>query len=168
MLTVYVLAGIPGAGKTHWAKEFIKKYPRTFYISTDDLRKELTGEEQCVDPGENEMIHEAAALKLKNFAYLWAKHQMRFDGVIFDATNCETDEWERLKDALRTHPVKWVLIWFNVTPEEAMVNQATRERKVPLEIVEMKWQKLMKTSFGWPRYFDACIPQAVNKQIFIA
>ena len=43
MKIVYVLTGIPGCGKTTWANNFKKNHPRTFVISSDDIRYEIGG-----------------------------------------------------------------------------------------------------------------------------
>lgn len=42
--SMYVLLGIPGSGKTHWANEYVQKVKSTAVIlSSDDIRVELTG-----------------------------------------------------------------------------------------------------------------------------
>ena len=63
MSIVILTVGIPGAGKSTWVQDFIKKR-RFTVISTDEIRKELTGIEQCVDPSQNDMIHDEARRKL--------------------------------------------------------------------------------------------------------
>ena len=39
---LYILIGIPGSGKTYYANKFLNK-TNTVIVSTDEIRKELTG-----------------------------------------------------------------------------------------------------------------------------
>ncbi len=55
MKNLIVLAGIPGSGKSTWAKEYQKNHPQTFVIDTDETRKKITGS-YLAFPGHMEMI----------------------------------------------------------------------------------------------------------------
>ena len=44
MNTLYIMVGIPGSGKTHWAKQFIKEHPSIKYVSRDEIRMSLLNE----------------------------------------------------------------------------------------------------------------------------
>lgn len=140
--------GIPGAGKTYWVKNYIKEHPLTHVISTDDLRKELTGVEQCVDPSQNEMIHETARNRVSKILH----EKSDVDDptpieVIVDSTNCNALEWLQYK---QLGPTLIRAIIFDRTPEEAMKNQEMRERKVPFSIVKWKWDQLQNSK----KYLD--------------
>lgn len=37
------MAGVPGTGKSTWAKKYAKDHPNTFIIDTDETRKGITG-----------------------------------------------------------------------------------------------------------------------------
>lgn len=43
-ITVYITCGLPGSGKTTWAREFIKKNPGTVRVCRDNLREMFCGE----------------------------------------------------------------------------------------------------------------------------
>lgn len=43
MKTAYILSGVPGFGKSTWAKNFIKTHPNTKIIASDDIRYEIGG-----------------------------------------------------------------------------------------------------------------------------
>src|SRR5574344_251315 len=43
MRTAYILSGVPGCGKSTWAKNFIKTHPNTKIIASDDIRYEIGG-----------------------------------------------------------------------------------------------------------------------------
>lgn len=43
MKTFILLSAVPGAGKSTWALQYKKTHPHVFIVSSDDIRKELTG-----------------------------------------------------------------------------------------------------------------------------
>lgn len=43
MKTLILLCGIPGSGKSTWAKAYAKKNPNTVICDTDETRKKITG-----------------------------------------------------------------------------------------------------------------------------
>jgi predicted kinase len=43
MKTLILLCGIPGSGKSYWAKAYQKSHPDTFICDTDETRKKITG-----------------------------------------------------------------------------------------------------------------------------
>ena len=43
MLKIIITRGIPGSGKTTWAKNFVKENPNYIRINRDDLRSMLIG-----------------------------------------------------------------------------------------------------------------------------
>jgi predicted kinase len=43
MKTLILLCGIPGSGKSTWARAYAKEHPNTFVCDTDETRKKITG-----------------------------------------------------------------------------------------------------------------------------
>ena len=43
MKTLIMLAGVPGSGKSTFAKEYAKTHPNTFVVDTDEVRKKVMG-----------------------------------------------------------------------------------------------------------------------------
>lgn len=43
MKTLILLAGIPGSGKSTWARSYQKSHPHTYICDTDETRKKITG-----------------------------------------------------------------------------------------------------------------------------
>lgn len=41
-----LMIGLPGSGKSSWAKDYQKSHPHTFIIASDEIRKELFGHVQ--------------------------------------------------------------------------------------------------------------------------
>ena len=133
--------GIPGAGKTRWVNEYKKTHPLTYVISTDELRKEITGNEQCIDPSQNGMIHDEARKRAKAII-----DDPNSDGglgpeIIIDSTNVELNEWLEYKKLGASLILAKV---FEVPPNIAMEHQLYRERFVPKEILDIKWKQLQK------------------------
>ena len=143
--------GIPGSGKTTWVKKYMKKHPLTYIISTDDIRRELTGTEQCVDPSQNDMIHNEARKRVK--AILEDPNSKGGLGpeIIVDSTNVSVGEWRKYKEL---GPSIMLAKIFNITPEQAMINQLGRERKVPFEILQMKHRQFQESKPFLTLYFN--------------
>ena len=143
--------GIPGSGKTTWVKKYMKKHPLTYIISTDDIRREFTGTEQCVDPSQNDMIHNEARKRVK--AILEDPNSKGGLGpeIIVDSTNVSVGEWRKYKEL---GPSIMLAKIFNITPEQAMINQLGRERKVPFEILQMKHRQFQESKPFLTLYFN--------------
>jgi predicted kinase len=78
-----MLMGIPGSGKTSWAKQFVFKCDASFTIvCSDDLRKQLTG--NINDQSRNEEVWEIVINQVTGL--LKSRRN-----VILDATNVRTD-----------------------------------------------------------------------------
>lgn len=140
--------GIPGAGKSTWAEWYASMDPthNTVVVSTDKLRKELTGTSNC-NPAENEFIHSSARQRVKELL------QQGHD-VIVDSTNVDLEEWLKYK---HLYPSIFIAKIFDVSPAEAMVRQERRERKVPLAILEDKWKTLQQNKHHVSILFDLII-----------
>jgi DNA transposition AAA+ family ATPase len=42
--------GVPGSGKSTWAKEYANTHPNTLIVDTDEVRKSVTGSYQVFPP----------------------------------------------------------------------------------------------------------------------
>ena len=150
--TIVILTiGIPGSGKSRWVKEYIKTHPLTYVVSTDEIRKELTGVEQCVDPSQNQMIHDEARKRVKSILEDPNAKGGLGPEIIVDSTNVTVDEWieyRKLGSDLMLAKI------FEIEPNQAMEFQKTRERKVPLEILEMKWKQYQENKKFLPYLFN--------------
>lgn len=150
--------GIPGSGKSTWVEEYRKKYPHgTFVISTDNLRKELTGVEQCVDPSQNNMIHEEARKRVKTIidnSTSLRKELGTWPVIIVDSTNVDVEEWIAYKQLGASIMLAKL---FEISPEEALKRMDNRERKVPQAILEWKWNKLQNNKAAILKLFNGII-----------
>ena len=155
MSIIILTIGIPGSGKTYWTNEFIKKHKNNVHIiSTDALRKEITGVEQCIDPSQNDMIHDEAHKRVSaiiNNPNNYGGNNGFGPMIIVDSTNVEKEEWERYK---KLNPTFLVAKFFDIPPEIAMKNQMKRERKVPFEVLKWKWGILQENLPEMKKFFN--------------
>lgn len=146
--------GIPSSGKSTWVKEYCKSHPLTHVISTDNIRKEITGIEQCVNPSQNDMIHDEARKRAKSILddpEMYGGKYGLGPEIIIDSTNCDLNEWIKYKDLNSSVILAKV---FEVEPEKAMEMQQGRERFVPMEILQMKWEQYQKNKKYLPLVFN--------------
>ena len=134
--------GIPGAGKTTWAREYQRRCPNTAIVSSDDMRFMLTGTTQC-DPEQSSYIHQKTREKV---AELLDKQD-----VIVDSTNTSVDEWIAYK---RLYPYLFIAKVFDTPPEKAYIQQQHRERQVPYDVLEMKWNEFQKSKEMLDKVFN--------------
>ena len=150
--------GIPGAGKTTWVKEYTSHHHAVHVISTDEIRKELTGTKDC-NPAESCKIHEEARRRVKDIIDNPEKYgHVAPVGpeIIVDSTNVELSEWQKYRSL---GPTLMYAKIFNVPPPIAMANQLSgrKDRIVPLEILEMKWKQLQESLQFIPTIFNFII-----------
>lgn len=146
--------GIPGAGKSTWVEQYKRQHPYVYIISTDQIRKEITGIEQCVDPSQNGMIHEEARQRVKRIIddpNNYGGNNGMGPEIIVDSTNVDVDEWLKYK---LLNPTIMVAKVFYTTPDQAFENQHNRTRKVPLEILQMKWDRFQQNKQFLSRFFN--------------
>lgn len=128
MAIFYMLVGLPGSGKTHYANEYLKKENATI-LSSDEIRKVLLGSEEaqwC-----NSIVFEAM-----NRAAIENLKQGR--DVIYDATNINSKRRMALLEQIKKE-VKEDIFFMAIilaTPYEICVErQQQRERKVPEKVI---------------------------------
>lgn len=148
-----ILIGIPGAGKTTWVKRYRQTHKTSYFISTDDIREELTGTRECL-PSQSAMIHDVARKRVQDILedpLNYGENQGMGPEIIVDSTNVDVEEWMKYK-ALK--PNAMMAVVFNIDPEEAMKRQIYRGRIVPKDVVEQKWQTLQKNFKFLPFIFN--------------
>ncbi|HEY3107557.1 MAG TPA: ATP-binding protein [Chloroflexota bacterium] len=124
---LYVLTGLPGSGKTTYARRELAGAVR---VSLDDLRLMMSG--VAYDARYEPMVATAASAMLE--ALLARAGLERFD-VVFDATNV-TREWRaRAIAQARRHGVEPHSIYFAVPLAVAAARNRGRQHAVPDDVL---------------------------------
>ena len=147
--------GIPGSGKSTWAAGYAKENPNTIIVSSDGIRKELTGTEEC-DPSMNGRIFAVVRERV-------AKGILEHD-VIVDATNIHVKDWKGYK-ALCPEGTKVYARYFDVDPDTAMEYQSHRERQVPREVLERFWDTIQSNRAHITEFFDVIFPEGFMEKM---
>ena len=127
-----MLVGLPGSGKSKYAAEQHEKYG-VHVCSSDEIRKELTGDENSQANNEDvfKLLHKQVKEYLKNG-----------ESVIYDATNIKSKRRRAFLKELKYIPCEKTCVIFRTPYDICVANQEKRDRKVPEEIIRgmyMKW-----------------------------
>lgn len=139
------LAGLPGSGKTTWAKEYLKHYPDILYFSPDVYYERING-----DDCDRSNTFEAWMAMFRDI------HTAELAGrdVLIDSDN--------LTYAQRNQWVEWFpgfnqreLFYFEELFEDCVKRMKQRRRKVPIEVMKekaKKWQNPRFTANDWAEW----------------
>ena len=124
--TLVICCGIPGAGKTTYAKKYIEANPGTVHLSSDKIRKELYGNESIQgDPNEVFYLMQSRAINALNFG----------DNVIYDATNITRKDRSYIIAACpKFAKIECHIIWAPI--ETCIERDAARECTVGKDVID--------------------------------
>jgi predicted kinase len=159
MLTVYFLKGLPGSGKSTWAKDFVKRNTNFIRINKDDIRAMLgytvwshEHEDLVISIRDNSIRN---ALKA-NFS------------VIVDDTNFAPNHFKRVMQICEQHgDINLITKYFDVDLEETKKRNANRPNSVPENVILDMYSKYVKGKSNLQKdsiYFEP--KDNVNAQIY--
>ena len=121
-----LLIGIPGAGKSTYAKEYIDTHVNVIHLSSDVTRKELYGDESIQgDPSEIFPLMQKRVVEALNNG----------NDVIYDATNMtRKDRVGIIGVCPKFVQIEAHIIWTPI--EECIKRDATRDRTVGKEVID--------------------------------
>lgn len=121
-----LLVGIPGSGKTTYAKEYVETIPNTIHLSSDTIRKELYGDESIQgDPAEVFSLMQKRAVAALNNG----------NDVVYDATNVtRKDRASIISICPKFAKIETHIIWSPI--EECIKRDASRDRNVGKEVID--------------------------------
>lgn len=127
-----LLIGLPGSGKSTWARQFIQQFPRYEVLSTDKTRALLYGD--AAIQGEWAQIwHQLEALLRQSVQAIDV--QVR-EGVIWDATNVQRRRRRELIQTLSQLGFNDIgAVWFDTPLAVCLERNQLRDRTVPPEVI---------------------------------
>lgn len=122
---VHFLIGIPGSGKSFFARDLQRRRKKTVIVSSDRIRGRLYGSEtRQGDPTE---IFDSALIEVR-------EHLAAGRSVIYDATNLERGHRRETLALMRSWAAHRIIgYWFRPPIEVCFRRNARRARAVPME-----------------------------------
>ena len=161
-----LLCGIPGSGKTTWAKNYISKNPDFVHLSSDAIRAELYGDENI----QGNPVEVFTLMQKKAVESLNAGHN-----VVYDATSMtRKDRAGIISMCPKFTHIQCNIIWAPI--ETCIERDATRERTVGKEVIDRMLKRFQMSyydegideiniirpeNFDWDSYYD-CIIDAMK------
>lgn len=139
MNKLFLMIGIPASGKTSLAED-IAKSEDAIIVSSDNIRKELYGDENI--QGDNNKVFRI--LEDRIIKGLKANKNM-----IYDATNISYKRRMAFLQRIKKLDVEKIAVMVATSYEDCIVRNSQRERKVPEEVIKRMYQ-----SFYVPQYFE--------------
>ena len=125
--SLILLVGVPGSGKTTYAKKYISEYPKTsVHLSSDEIREELYGDESIQgNPAEVFTLMQKRAVEALNEGH----------DVLYDATNItRKDRASIIGICPKFAKIECHIIWAPI--ETCIERDSKRERTVGKEIID--------------------------------
>lgn len=157
--SLIILCGIPGSGKSTYAKDYMERNCNAVHLSSDAIRKELYGDENIQgNPGAVFSLMQKRAIESLNNGY----------DVLYDATNItRKDRAGIIGVCPKFAKIECHIIWAPI--EECIKRDAERGRTVGKEVIDRMLKKfqapffdegindilIIRTSY-LDEYFDKC------------
>lgn len=138
MPILYVLCGIPGSGKTHWANNFLKTHPKVQYVSRDVIRFRL------LETNDDYFAKEKKVFDIFSTQITTLLHSGQ--DVIADATHISVPSRAKLVNSivnrgltLEDFSIKF--IFMNTPLDKCMKNNESRTERehVPKSVLRRMW-----------------------------
>ena len=131
MSIMICLAGLPGVGKTTWAKEFMKRHPDYLYFSPDAYYERINGDDTKRD--------HTFEIWMAMFRDIHTA-EMNGDNVLIDSDNlsyAQRNQWVEWFPGFDTRFLLYMEEDFNTCMERV----SQRRRTIPELIMREKWYK---------------------------
>ncbi len=147
-----ILQGLPGSGKSTFAKEFCEKNPDWVRINRDDLRNMrgkywLPKDEDLITTWERSLIKEAI------------KHDKN---VVIDSTNLNPGHLDSLKMWLENVGIEIEMAtgFLGVSPEQCIINDLKRPNSVGAKVIWNMYDNYLRDKTGIVKYIEG-LPMAI-------
>jgi predicted kinase len=126
MNNLIILVGLPASGKSTFAKEKLAN-EETIILSSDKLRKELLGDENCQT--NNELVFSTLYARAK-------EHLLNGKNVVIDATNINIKDRRRTLSHFQGMNIKRIAMVFATPINVCYERDSKRDRVVGIEIID--------------------------------
>ena len=126
MNNLIVLVGLPASGKSTFAKEKLAN-EETIVLSSDELRKELLGDESCQT--NNELVFSTLYARAK-------ENLLNGKDVVIDATNINMKDRRRTLSHFQGMDIKRVALVFATPINVCYERDSKRDRVVGMEVID--------------------------------
>ena len=133
--TIFILIGPPGSGKTTFKNKILSAHPDLVYISPDEVRGEVNGDE-------NDQSNSS-----KVFAIVYQRLiQSLSEGknVIYDATNCRSNYRRKIISVVKDYANSIYGIIFDTPLAVCLARNNDRDRVVPEHVIEQMYLSLRR------------------------
>ena len=125
------MIGLPGCGKSTWAEQYRRTHKNVVILSSDEIRKELTGEYQCFEKEEE-------VWKTLDERIVQYSKQEEPITVIVDATNLKNKYRIHYYEVAKDYDVKWLVeIKKNWRKLLEGNKRRSKDKWVPLQAMKM-------------------------------
>jgi len=132
MLEVIILKGLPGSGKSTWAKKKMQDNPGKYKSVNKDALRDM------LDSGQFSKDNESFVTKVRNFIIFAALEQGK--NVIVDDTNFNPIHKKKIRDLAHGYAVVKIKE-FNVDVDECIRRDAVRENSVGEKVIRSMYNK---------------------------
>ncbi len=142
-IPLVVLVGIPGSGKTTWAKAYWARHPDYCLVSTDQIRADLYGDEAI--QGDWSQVWQQVLTQWQRGIEQIQGGQLT--GVLYDATNTRRRNRRQVITTARALGFNCItLVWFDVPLTVGLIRNRLRSRQVPPAIIVKMHRQLCGAS----------------------
>lgn len=135
-----MMCGLPASGKSTYAKEYTETHKNTIWLSSDNIRKELYGDENIQD--NSEKVFSLMRIRTKEALTQGVN-------VVWDSTNINYKRRMGFLNELNKIPCEKICVFMATPFEKCLVNNANRDRTVPYYVIERMYRH-----FDVPYYYE--------------
>lgn len=132
-----ILVGISGSTKSTWAETQAWKL-RAGIVNMDNIREALCG--NASDQSKNQQVFDEAIA-------LWDRELAAGHNQIWDATSVKPRSRQKVIEIAKKHGAKVIGVYFKTDLVAAKLRNASRDRKVPNDIIDHQFTSLTAPSF---------------------
>lgn len=154
MNRLVILCGIPGSGKSTYAKELLKLHPEWKYVSRDEVRYEFVSDQEHYFDRETDVY--------KEFCNRISMHLINGNTVIADATHISKASRIKLMNSLDIQPDEVIVVVLN-TPFQ--ICKERNSKRVGITRVPDDSMFRMKNKFKSP---DARYESYIDKIVYVS